>query len=65
MLSIANEDLLIFHCVCFVYNTNYVFPTIGIRAIFNFKFVCFVSFGIKDSNFMMLEDSTIKFLDGC
>ena len=28
MLSIANEvDLLIFHCVCFVCNTNHVFPT--------------------------------------
>ena len=26
---------------------------------------CFVSFGIKDSNFMMLEDSTINFLHGC
>ena len=25
---------------------------------------CFVSFGIKDSNFMMLEDSTINFLHG-
>ena len=28
MLSIANEvDPLIFHCVCFVRNTNHVFPT--------------------------------------
>ena len=27
MLSIANEvDSLIFRCVCFVCNTNYVFP---------------------------------------
>ena len=26
---------------------------------------CFVSFWTKDSNFMMLEDSTINFLHGC
>jgi len=30
VLSIANEvDSLIFHCVCFVCDTNYVFPTLG------------------------------------
>ena len=34
MLSIANEvDSLIFCCVCFVYDTNYVFPT-GITSSF-------------------------------
>jgi len=40
MLSIVNEiDSLIFRCVCFVCDTNYVSPIIGIRAIFNFEFV--------------------------
>ena len=31
---------------------------------FQIWITCFVSFGIKDSNFMMLEDSTINFLHG-
>ena len=32
---------------------------------FRICITCFVSFGIRDSNFMMLEDSTIDFLHGC
>ena len=32
---------------------------------FRICITCFVSFGIKDSNFMMLDDSTINFLHGC
>ena len=32
MLSIANKiDPLIFFCVCFVCDTNYVFPTVSAR----------------------------------
>ena len=31
---------------------------------FRFCITCFVSFGIKDGNFMMLEDSTLNFLHG-
>jgi len=37
MLSIANEmDPLIFRCMCFVCDTNHVFPTIGHLTLFNF-----------------------------
>ena len=32
---------------------------------FRICITCFVSFGIRDSNFMMLEDSTINFLHVC
>ena len=32
---------------------------------FQICITCSVSFGIKDSNFMMLEDSIINFLHGC
>ena len=67
MLSIANEvDPLIFCCMCFVCDTNYIFPTIGIPGFqFRICITCFVSFWIRDSNFMMLEDSTFNFLHGC
>ena len=32
---------------------------------FRICIICFVSFGIKDSYFMILENSTINFLHGC
>ena len=44
--------------LCFSYN----WYQSGLQ--FRIFIACFVSFGIKDSNFMMLEDSTINFLHG-
>ena len=67
MLSIVNEvDPLIFQCVCFVWDTNICFYKNWYQSGLQFRIciACFVSFGIKDSNFMMLEDFTIKFLHG-
>ena len=68
MLSIANEvDLSIFHCVCFVCDTNMHFSNNWYQSDLQFQIciTCFVIFGIKDSNFIMLEDSTFNFLHGC
>ena len=71
MLSIKNEvDLLFFQCVCFVCDINYVFPIIGIGGLqFWICITCFVSFGIRDNSFMMLEDYIyiyiFNFLLGC
>ena len=65
MLSIANEvDPLIFLCVCFVCDTNMYFSNNWYQDGLQFRIciTCFVSFGIKDGNFMMLEDSTLNFL---
>ena len=65
MLLIANEiDLLIFRCVCFVCDTNMYFSNNWYQDGLQFQIciTCFVSFGIKDGNFVMLEDSTLNFL---
>ena len=68
MLSIANEvDPLIFRCVCFVCNTDIYFSSNWYQSDLQFP-ICitwFVSFGIKDNNFTMLEDFVINFLHGC
>ena len=64
MLSIANEvDPLIFHCVCFVQDTNMYFSNNCYKSGLQFQIciTCFVSFGIKDSNFMLFEVYTFKF----
>ena len=69
MLSIAKEvNSLIFYFVCFVYDTNmYFFQQLvsehGLQ--FLISITCFVTFGIKDNSFMMLEDYVINFLHGC
>ena len=68
MLSSANEvDPLIFCYICFVCDTNMCFPNNWYQSGLQFQIsiTCFVSFGIRDSNFMMLEDSAINFLHGC
>ena len=68
MLSIANEvDLLIFRCVCFVCDTNIYFSNNWYQSGFQFRIckTCFVNFGIRDSNFMLLEDYIFNFLHGC
>ena len=68
MLSIVNEvDLLIFRYVCFVCDTNMYFSNNWYQSGLQFRIciTCFVSFGIIDSNFMLLEDYTINFLHGC
>ena len=67
MLSIANGvDPLIFHCVCLVCDTNMYFSTNWYQSslYFPISITSFVSFGIRDSNFIMLEDSTFNFLHG-
>ena len=67
MLSIANEvNPLIFHCVCFVCNTNMCFSYNWYQSGLQFRIciTCFVSFGIRDGNFMLFEDYTISFLPG-
>ena len=68
MLSIANEvDLLIFRCVYLVCDTNMYFSNKWYQSGLHFQ-ICiirFMSFGIRDSNFMMLEDSTFNFQHGC
>ena len=64
MLSIANEiDSLIFHCVCFVCDTNMYFSNNWYQSGLQFRIciTCFVSFGIRDSNFMLFEDYTFNF----
>jgi len=68
MSSIVNEvDPLNFRCVYFVCDTNMCFSNSWYQSGLQFRIciTCFVSFGIKDSNFMKLEDSTINFLHGC
>ena len=68
MLSSANEvDPLIFCCVCFVCDTNIYFSNIWYQSGLQFRIciTCFVSVGITDSNFMLLEDYTFNFLHGC
>ena len=63
MLSIANEvDSLIFR-----YDTNMCFSNNWYQSDLQFWIciTCFVSFGIRESNFMLLEDHTFNFLHGC
>ena len=59
--------MLIFHCVCLVCDTNMYFSTNWYQSslYFPISITSFVSFGIRDSNFIMLEDSTFNFLHGC
>ena len=67
MLSIVNEvDPLIFRYICFVCDTNTCFSNNWYRSNLQFRIsiTCFVSFGIKDNSFMMLEDYAINFLHG-
>ena len=68
MLSIANEvDSLIFWCVCFVCDANMYFSIKWYQSGLQFWIciTCFVSFGIRDNSFMILEDYTFNFLHGC
>ena len=65
MLSIVNEvDLLIFRYVCFVCDTNMYFSNNWYQSGLQFRIciTCFVSFGIRDNSFMLLEDYAIDFL---
>ena len=65
MLSIVNEvDLLIFRYVCFVCDTNMYFSNNWYQSGLQFRIciTCFVSFGIRDNSFMLLEDYAINFL---
>ena len=69
MLSIANEvDPLIFYYICLVCDTNMnFFQKLVSEPGFQF-WICityFMGFGIRDSNFMMLENYTFIFLQGC
>ena len=67
MLSIANEiDSLIFRCVCFVCDTKMYFSNNWYQSNLQFQIciTCFVSFGIKNNSFMILEDFVINFLHG-
>ena len=68
MLSIVNEvDLLIFRYVCFVCDTNMYFSNNWYQSGLQFRIciTCFVSFGIRDNSFMLLEDYKFNFLPGC
>ena len=68
MLSIANEvDPLILCYVCFVCDTNMYFSFNWYQSSLQFRIciTCFVSFGIRDNSFMLLEDYTFNFLHGC
>ena len=67
MLSIANEaDSLIFSCICLVCDANMYFSNNWYHSNLQFRIsiTCFVSFGIKDNSFKMLEDYAINFLHG-
>ena len=68
MLSIVNEvDPLNFHCVCFLCDTSMYLSYNWYQSSLQFPLciACFMSFGNRDRNFMLLEDFTIKFLRGC
>ena len=65
MLSIANEvDPII---LCYVCDTNMYFSYNWYQSGLQFRIciTCFVSFGIRDNSFMLLEDYTFNFLHGC
>ena len=67
MLSIVNEvDPLIFCRICFVCDTNMYFSNKWYQSGLQFRIckTCFVSFGIRESNFKILEDFAINFLHG-
>ena len=67
MLSIVNEVYpLIFCYVCLVCDTNMYFSNNWYQSGLQFRIciTCFMSFGIKDGNFMILQDSTLNFLHG-
>ena len=68
MLFIANEvDLLIFQLRMFCMRYKLCFSNNWYQSGLQFRICikCFVSFGIRDSNFMLLEDYTFNFLHGC
>ena len=61
MLSIANEvDPLFFHCA-----RAYFHQMVSEWSSFWICITCFVSFGIRDNSFMLLEDHAFNFLHGC
>ena len=67
MLSIVNEVYpLIFCYICLVCNTSMYFSNNWYQSGLQFRIciTCFMSFGIKDGNFMILQDSTLNFLHG-
>ena len=68
MLSIANEvnpSFFLLRVFCMRYKPCFSNNWYQSGLQFRICITCFVSFGIRDSNFMMLEDSTINFLHGC
>ena len=65
MLLITNEeDPLIFYYICFVRDTNMYFSIKWYQSGLQFWIclTCFVSFWIRESNFILLEDYTLNFL---
>ena len=61
MLSIANEvDSLIFRRI-----HAYFHQMVSEQSSFRICITCFVSFGIRENSFMMLEDYAFNFLHGC
>ena len=68
MLLITNEvDPLIFYCICFVSDTNMYFSIKWYQSGLQFRIclTCFVSFGIRDNSFILLDDYAFNFLHGC
>ena len=78
-LLFLNSEIHIIHVINCEWNRSVNFPLrmfcMQYKLCFSYNWyqsglqfwiflTCFVSFGIKDSNFMMLEDSTINFLHG-
>ena len=60
MLSIVNEvDPLFFRCA-YAYFQQMVLE----QSSFRICITCFVSFGIRDNSFMLLEDYAFNFLHG-
>ena len=61
MLSIVNEvDPLFFRCA-----HAYFQQMVSEQSSFQICITCFVSFGIRDNSFMLLEDHAFNFLHGC
>ena len=60
MLSIVNEvDPLFFRCA-----HAYFQQMVSEQSSFRICITCFVSFGIRDNSFMLLEDYAFNFLHG-
>ena len=61
MLSIVNEvDSLIFRCAY-----AYFHQMVSEKSSISNCITCFVSFGIRDYSFMLLEDYAFNFLHSC